>query len=331
MIHLLRLIRFPNLVIIALTMVSVRYGLLETLWKHVIADMLNEGFLVQGIRLHMSGFNFGLLLLSTLLIAAAGYIINDYFDTKTDRINKPEKVVVGRSVKRRVAMALHLSMSAVAFIIAVYIAHRIGNIRLAGIQAFSIAALWFYSTLLKKQFLSGNILIALLAALVPLTVGIYEFASGALPDLELLNVNVSNFGTLLLKRGAMLVAGFALFAFLTNLVRELVKDIEDIEGDLADGCRTLPIVIGETQAKFIAMSIVVFTLIVLSFIQVFIWNFNLFLLFSYLLIAVQLPLLVLLIQLYTANTKIHYSRASLMCKLIIVTGVLSMWAFKFTY
>jgi 4-hydroxybenzoate polyprenyltransferase len=331
MIHLLRLIRFPNLVIIALTMVSVRYGLLETLWKQVIVDMLQEGFLVQGIRLNMGNMNFLLLLSSTLLIAAAGYIINDYFDTKIDRINKPEKVVVGRSIKRRVAMALHLSMSALACMIAVYLAHRTGNIRLAGIQAFSIVALWFYSTILKKQLLSGNILIALLAALVPLTVGIYEFASGALPDLEWLNFNVPNFGTQLLKRGAMLVAGFALFAFLTNLVRELVKDIEDIDGDLANGCRTLPIVVGEIQAKFIAMSIVVFTLIVLSFIQVFIWKFNLIFLFSYLLVAVQLPLLILLIQLYNANTKIHYTRASAICKLIIVTGVLSMWAFKFTY
>ena len=331
MIHLLRLIRFPNLVIIALTMLSVRYALLETLWKQVIGDMLDQGYLVQGIRLHMRTVNFLLLLLSTLLIAAAGYIINDYFDTKTDRINKPDKVVVGRTIKRRVAMALHLSLSAFALLIAIYLAYKTGNMRLAGIQGFSIAALWFYSTLLKKQLLSGNILIALLAAFVPLTVGIFEFSSGALPDLEILNLNVSNYGTLLLKRGAMLIVGFSLFAFLSNLIRELVKDIEDIEGDLADGCRTLPIVVGEIQAKFIAMSVVVFTLIVLSFIQVYLWNFNLHVFFSYLLVLVQLPLLILLILLYTANTKIHYTRASLICKLIIVTGVLSMWVFRFTY
>ena len=92
----LRLIRLPNLIIIALTLCGVRYGLMEPVWRHAIGDMLQQGYMVQGLTLHMSLNDFILLICSIVLIAAAGYIINDYFDTRIDRINKPEQVIVGR-------------------------------------------------------------------------------------------------------------------------------------------------------------------------------------------------------------------------------------------
>lgn len=326
---LFRLVRLPNLIIIAITMLAVRYGLIETLWRKSIADFLEAGYLPQGFGLHMSGFHFTMLLISTLCIAAAGYIINDYFDTKTDRINKPEKVVVGRIISRRMAIILHTALSGIGLLLAAFLCYRMHNLKLLLFQLLSIGALWLYSANLKKQMLSGNILIALLAALVPIMTGVFEFASGSLLSLEIMNLSLEESGSSLLKAGAAMVLGYALFAFLSNLLRELVKDIEDMEGDLEDGCRTLPIVIGETQARFIAMAIAVFAFVMLGIILKYLWQFELNVMVIYLLVAVQLPIVLLILRLWSAQEKSHYTMASLLAKVIIVTGVLSMFVYRF--
>jgi len=279
----------------------------------------------------MSLNDFILLICSIVLIAAAGYIINDYFDTRIDRINKPEQVIVGRVIKRRVAMALHLSLSSLGLLIGIYLSFKVGNWKLSFIHLFSIIALWFYSTHLKKQLLSGNLLISLLAALVPITAGLYEFASGSIINLNILNAYVDGMGNSLLRKGAFLVIGYSAFAFLSNLIREIVKDIEDMDGDQADGAQTLPLAVGETQAKFISISVVVFTIILLAFIQKQLWLNGFASMFWYILFAVQIPFLVLIIQIWRALQKRDYTLASRVCKLVIVTGVLSMFVFRFTY
>ncbi len=331
MISFLRLIRFPNLIILALTMIGVRYGLLETLWMHGIRLLLDQGFMPSGMGLHMSDFAFIGLLISTLFIAAAGYIINDYFDTKADRVNKPEKVFVGRSISRRWALMLHIALSAVGLLLAIYIAWHCGNLKLSIIPLFSVMALWIYSAKLKKQLLAGNLVIAFLAALVPILTGLYEFNSGALLSLEIMNLNAPDTGSTLLKEATVVVMAYALFAFLTNLVREIVKDIEDMDGDEQLGARTLPIVLGETQARFIAMSLVLFSIIVLGIILQYLWIYNITGLFWYLIGAVELPWLLLLGLLWKAQEKKHYSYASLFCKIVIVTGLFSMFVFRWTF
>jgi 4-hydroxybenzoate polyprenyltransferase len=285
----------------------------------------------SGMGLHMSNFAFIGLLISTLFIAAAGYIINDYFDTKADRVNKPEKVFVGRSISRRWALMLHIAMSAVGLLLAIYMAWRCGHLKLSIIPLFSVLALWIYSAKLKKQLLAGNLVIAFLAALVPILIGLYEFNSGALLSLEIMNLNAPDTGSTLLKEATVVVMAYALFAFLTNLVREIVKDIEDMEGDEQLGARTLPIVLGETQARFIAMSLVLFSIIVLGIILQYLWIYNITGLFWYLIGAVELPWLLLLGLLWKAQEKRHYSYASLLCKIVIVTGLFSMFVFRWTF
>lgn len=331
MLDFLRLIRFPNLIIIAFTMYGVRYGIMEPIWQHAISEMLNRGFLVSGLSLHMSSFDFALLNFSIISIAAAGYIINDYFDTKIDRINKPEYVIVGRIVKRRVAMILHISLSFIGLLIGVYLSLKVGNWKLSSIHLFSIIALWFYSTHLKKQLLSGNILISLLVALVPITAGLFEFASGSMVNLQILNKYVDGMGSALLSKGSFLVIGYAVFAFLSNLIREIIKDIEDMEGDQADGAQTLPIVLGETQAKFICISIAVFLIILIGVIEKLLWTSDFSGLFWYLLVAVIIPLILIIIWVSRANQKQHYTFASTLCKLLIVSGIISMFVFRFTF
>ena len=152
------LVRFPNLLIIAFTQYAMRYLLMEPL-------LPSETF-----ELQFGAFQFALLVFSTMLIAAAGYIINDYFDTRADLINKPSRVVVGVSISRKEAMILHMILNIMGVGIGVYLALHIGLPALSLVFVLSTGLLWFYSTNYKKQFLVGNLIVAFLTALVPLMV-----------------------------------------------------------------------------------------------------------------------------------------------------------------
>ena len=239
----LALTRPLNLIIIVLTMVTMRYGLLG-------------GVLAASERhLQMGHLHFALLVLSTVLIAAGGNVINDYFDTRIDRINKPKDVIVGRSVKRRIAMAGHAMLSGVGFLLGLLVAWHAGALRWAAIPAFAIGALWTYSTTFKRRFVLGNGLVAVLTALVPLTVGLYEiqflerhYTAEILGQGFTMDTVHSYFRALWLGIGI-----YTVFAFATTLVRELQKDLADVKGDELDGCRTVPIVLGTRWAKVVVV------------------------------------------------------------------------------
>src|SRR6056297_2955401 len=158
----LSLIRLPNLLIIALTQFAMRYLIVEPL-------LPSPSFTLQFDDLH-----FMLLVMGTIFIAAAGYIINDYFDIRTDRINKPAKVVVGETIDRRTAMILHSLLNILGIGIGVYLSLHIGILALSFIFFFTAGLLWFYSTNYKRQFLIGNLIVAFLTAMVPFIVVLFE-------------------------------------------------------------------------------------------------------------------------------------------------------------
>lgn len=262
----LRLTRPLNLLIIVFTMVAMRYGVIGAFLDVSTAE-LRQGAPDPAVtvfseipgnvfRHAFSALHFWLLVASTVLIAAGGNVINDYFDTRIDRVNKPEAVIVGRTVKRRVAMVGHLVLSGLGLAIGMFVAWRSGALKWALIPAFAVGSLWTYSTTLKRTFLLGNGLVALLSALVPLTVGLYE-----IPAL----VKAYSVATAVDPRAGVerivfhfevlwpWILGYAFFAFLTTLVRELQKDMADIKGDQADGCRTVPIVWGMKWARALAL------------------------------------------------------------------------------
>ena len=263
---LLRLTRPVNLLIIVITMVMMRYGVIGGLLESSIGELLSglEGvqraelvFLGPEPRPQLPFVDFLLLVLSTVLIAAGGNVINDYFDTRIDRINRPDGVIVGRTVKRRVAMAGHLVLSIAGVLLGIVVAWHGGLLRWAAIPLFAMAALWTYSTTFKRRFLIGNGIVALLTALVPVTVGLYEisalreaFAAGGIvetPDGQRFEM-VPLFHEVWYWIGA-----YAAFAFLATLVRELQKDMADVKGDAAEGCRTVPIVMGMKWARALAL------------------------------------------------------------------------------
>ncbi|MEO8762147.1 MAG: geranylgeranylglycerol-phosphate geranylgeranyltransferase [Bacteroidia bacterium] len=307
----IKLIRFDNLIVIALTMLATRYGLMQPILSLQYPDL----------ELQLDTIDFSLLILSTMLIAAAGYIINDYFDVKTDRINKPEKLYIDNGVKRRVAIFIHTIFNVLGFLIAIYVAYKAHAIYLCVIQFLSITALWFYSTHLKRQVLTGNILVSVLSALVVLEVLLYE-----MPLLENKFLqSIQSFTFIYLS-----VFSFALFAFLLSFVREIIKDIEDYKGDFETGCKTMPVVWGIKAAKAIAASLISNTVLLLVFIFYKLYKQHFSILLIYLFLFVFIPLVVLIWKLYKAQQKEQYHQLSKWVKYIMLFGVLATVLIYFT-
>ena len=312
MISFLRLIRFPNLLLIALVQYLVRYCLIGSMVRF------------SELKLQMSNFDFFLLSLSTVMIAAAGYIINDYFDTRIDSVNKPGKVIVGRTIKRRFAMGAHILISFLAICIGFYLALKVGMYKLGFIHVLSAGFLWFYSTDFKKQLVLGNLVVAMLAALVPLIVGLYEIPLLIKRYHDILVESSANFNFIF-----YFVAAYSGFSFLTTFVREVVKDMEDFIGDKEFGRNTIPIALGIKAAKGISILLILLMMALLAFPQYEQWISGDKISFYYFLIFIQLPFGFLAYKIYKADKVKDYSFASRVCKAIMYFGICYTLVFYF--
>ncbi len=292
---------------IALTQYLLRYCILQkVLASHHLTLGLNDSL-------------FSLLVLSTVLIAAAGYIINDYFDVKTDMINHPDTVVVDRIIRRRWAIILHLVFTFLGLLLGVFCALKTGFLRLAIFHIVAAILLWFYSTNFKKQLLIGNIVVSLLTASVSFIPFVYEI--GVMQHLHT-NFNAENKAVIF--SGLKIIFIFALFAFITSMAREIIKDMEDFKGDKATGGYTMPIYWGIPASKLTAFFLIVITNILLLFVV-----YNTFkayrTVFStdtiYILVVLVLPLIILLILILKAKEPRQFKNASLLLKFIMLMGL----------
>jgi len=252
-----------------------------------------------------------LLVLSTVSVAAAGYMINDYFDVGLDHINKPGRVIVGRWIRRRTVILIHSILNTAGFLLGFYVGYRSGNFWLGTIPFFSSVSLWVYSTRFKKRFLFGNLLVSFLTALVVLIIGCYELSANALPAAARSKIIILMF----------LYGGFA---FLVSFIREMVKDIEDRRGDYYHGAKTMPIVIGVRNTKWVAGAITILTMILLGRQELLHYASDTFYAMLYLDIFVQLPLLFVLILLINAKTKKQYHHISNLLKFVMLAGICSL-------
>lgn len=312
-VQFLRLTRPLNLLIIALTMVLMRYFVLRPLVE------------VNGFELQLSFLQFLTLVVSTVLIAAAGNIINDYFDQRTDRVNKPNDIIVGVHVKRRVAMFLHQFFNLIGLAMAAYLAYSIGMWKLSIVSFFAAATLWFYSVQFKRDLIIGNFLIALLAGLVPILVGIYEipllietYGEEVVQYFQI--QRPSEDPSLYFKLLFYFILGYAVFAFALNLIRELQKDMADVKGDARIGARTVPLVYGIKNAKKVTAVLIVATIIALIILQQKVVNDPYSL--TYMLAAVILPLLAGLWVNHRAVKRPQFVKAGNFMKLAMLGGLL---------
>jgi len=241
----LKAIRSQNLFIIALVMYCLRWFILKPLTE------LHE------LKLQLSELDFGVLVLSVVLVAAAGNIINDYFDLKIDRYNKPDKILIGKHVKRRIAMMSHIVMNIIAVVLAAYVSYKIGVIELTLIHVIWISSLWFYSTNFKRKFLWGNIIIAFCTGLVPFSIALFEIPPLVANNQDFLAEYPQAYPYFKGVVYSILYwcLGFGVFAFLMTLAREMTKDIIDKDGDEIYGCKTLPVVLGIKKTALIIVAI----------------------------------------------------------------------------
>lgn len=243
----LRLIRPINLLIIVLTMFGTVFYL-----SHI---QLFKGF-------YFNQLDFWLLTLSTVMIAAAGNIINDYFDVKADRINRPEKLIITKHIKRRWAIVSHWMLNAIAFMIGIYLSIQYSTFSFVFIHLISINLLWFYSMFLKRKAFIGNLIIAFLTSLIPILALIFMYFSPGQHN-QFVDPSAIN-GILDVDFGIVHLMAF--FAFTQNLAREIVKDVQDIEGDKLIFVRSLPMIIGKRSSLLIAAGILLLLPIFLAFI-----------------------------------------------------------------
>jgi len=298
LIDFFRLIRFKNLLIIALSQYLVRYAL--------IIPMTDSRSL--------SDLQFFYLVLSTLFIAAAGYIINDYFDTQVDRLNE-RKVIIDNTIKRREAILLHFVLSGIGVFLGFYLGWRVGITNLGFINLFSSTALWFYSTNMKKAYLSGNIIISLLAALTLFIVPMYDIIPNPAVNGE---------------SAFYLICFYSIFAFVTTFIREIVKDFEDQFGDSKMGYNTFAIVSAKT-AKITVQIISVLLITIIGWISYLQITYDELYAAIYVLLSIELPLVYFFIKLRTASDKKTYNQLSQLIKLIMLTGTLSILVFTLLF
>lgn len=316
----LKLVRFKNLLMIAATQYLMRYAVIIPILKY-------EGFEAQ-----FSHLSFLLLVLTTVFLAAAGYVINDYFDTQTDILNRPESVIVGKTVKRQSAMILHVALNIAALIMAFYISWQIGIWKLSYIYLLITGLLWLYSASFKRRFLVGNLIVAFLTGMVPLLTVLYEIPPLNREYGEVLLVLNKDFMVLFYW-----IAGFSVFAFLSNLIREIIKDTEDFEGDKAYGRRSLPIVSGISVTKTVVVSLIGASVVLLVLVWVFFIRIKLNLpvlqIISglYLTVAVVLPFAWLALKTLKAKSKSDWTYAGNLAKLIMLFGILFALIIRFSY
>jgi 4-hydroxybenzoate polyprenyltransferase len=309
----LKLIRWPNLLIVALTMILMRYAVIEPVISK-ISVVLNGGTGVAiPLTLKFPWYDFLILIIATLFITAGGYVINDYFDIKTDLINRGE-VIVGTKIPRRQAMKWHNILNIAGVAAGFYISWKAGYFWMGILFLIVSGLLYFYSASYKRQFLIGNLVVALLTAMVPMLVVFYEWP--ALYRYCALNVLVPP------PLGIVFywVGGFALFAFLTTLTREIIKDIEDFEGDIAYGRNTIPVVTGIMTSKIISVILILITIALLYTV----WNYFLHdkITLIYISCTVVLPMLYVIYQLIMSQGKRELHSASRLMKIIQIAGVL---------
>ncbi len=310
--YILRLIRWQNLLIVILTMVLMRYALVETLAGGIYVILTEgPGEPVQ-MTLRFPWYDFMILVFATVCITAGGYVINDYFDIRTDLINRGE-VIIGTRIPRRKAILWHSILNISGVTAGFYVSARAGYFWFGTIFLLISGLLYFYSASYKRQFLIGNLLVAILTALVPVLAvlfewtGLYRYYSvhaSDLPDLKFL---------------FCWVGGFALFAFLTTFIREIIKDTEDFEGDAAYGRNTLPVVAGIPVSKFISVSLIIITITLLFLAWMLFINDMITLI--YLSLAIVLPLIIVIYRLLSGKNRKEFHAASGLIKLVMLAGI----------
>ena len=309
----LRLIRWKNLLIVFFTQLLA--------WACVLLPMKQY----TDTPLLLTPFNLLCLALSTVLIAAAGYIINDYFDIKIDIINRPEKMILEKSIPRKWGIILHTLLNLIGLALAAYVARQAGHYEWLALQLCCTILLWFYSASFKRQFITGNVVVALLTALTILTLMVYEPAMHPYITQNYFLQTPQKW----IINPVWVLGVYTYFAFMLTWMREIVKDMEDFKGDAEEGCVTMPIKIGLLKSARFAQLLGILAITPLIIGSIKLCNKEWWTLGIYMIVAVLVPLALWIITVNNKATKDHYAKASRNLKFIMLTGIGSLLIYYF--
>ncbi|WP_121342249.1 geranylgeranylglycerol-phosphate geranylgeranyltransferase [Flavobacterium sp. 120] len=292
----LKLIRYQNLLMLAFMQLIFRYVF----------------FKFQNIPLALADWQYGLLVLSTIFIAAGGYVINNIFDQNTDTINKPNNVIVGKTISETNAYNIYIGLTVTGVAIGFYLSNVIVKPGFASIFILIAATLYLYATSLKQMMIIGNVIVALLLSFSVIIIGIFDL----FPTIH--EGNQQQLGVVF-----SILLDYALFTFFLNFMREIVKDLEDVDGDYNQGMNTLPIAIGKSRTAKIVFGL---SFIPILFMVYYINKYLLELVFTtvYLLLFVVGPLFYFTVKIWTAKSKKEFHALSLLLKWILLFGILSV-------
>lgn len=303
----MRLVRWSNLLFLG--------ALIWLMEKWVATPILNEAAFGE----QLPGWIVLLIMLATVLIAAGGYVINDYFDVKIDRINRPDEVIVTRTISKPAAMRLSLGLSGTGIVCGIIAAWVLRSMTIGMIFVIVPGLLWFYSSSYKRLLMVGNLTIALLAGLTPLIVGMANVAI-----LQLRYESILPYTTLEHDMYAWL-GGFALFAFLLTWIREIVKDLQDQMGDRELECHSMPVVWGETWTKVFVTMLMVSTIAIIGHLWWHVLPFEtswMSLSTRYIVLGVVIPILCSIWLLWSAKIPSDYKTCQQMVKFTMLLGML---------
>ena len=290
---------------IALIVLTVRYA--------IVLPFLQAAGVIEPV----STMSLVLFLISILATAAAGNIINDIADIEIDRINKPQKMIVGEKVTVETARKAYFALVSVAVITALLLSYQSKSFNLFIVIGMVNGLLWFYAQRYKRQFVIGNVVVAFLGGLLVLVAGLF--------DLFFLMKEPISWAkaTTVMQMMLEVVAVYAVFAFFVSLIRELVKDMEDIKGDEKTGCRTIPVVLGISVSTYLVWTLQVVLLAMIGWWQLKLFTDGAVAAFGFLFITDSL-LVLSGIQLLGSPKKRELSIVSVLLKLVMLTGILSI-------
>jgi len=270
-----------------------------------------------GVAMALNDFGFILLLVATLCIAAAGNIVNDIYDVETDMVNKPNQVIVGKTISEKTANTLFIVLNILGVGIGFYVSNLVGKNGFFAIFVIISALLYVYASYLKQILIIGNLVISILVSLSILIVGLFDLLPVLTPENQATQLAVFK-----------IILDYALFAFLINLVREIAKDIEDINGDYKVGMNTLPIAIGRERATNVLFVTSLVPIVAVVYYMVT-YLYKQPVAVVYFLMFIVAPLIYVAIKSFNAESKKHYHHISNMLKLVMLFGMLSLLIYRF--
>ena len=292
-----KLIRWKNLLLIVFIFFVFKFLVFKTF--HLDTNLSISYFII--------------LLLSVLCITAAGYIVNDIFDIKSDSINKPDKLIVSKKITIEKAKQWYKITNVIGIFLGVLFCLKINKPTYSFVFISCALLLYFYSKKIKSTPLLGNILVSILTSVSVLI----------LPLFDINFIAVYNNQPIVIQ----LIVAVSIFAFCLNLIRELVKDIEDVNGDYSLNMKTLPILIGVRRTRKIAL---IFTIIPILLLIYIVFKYSAIYKFSvlYLLLFVLIPLFYFAVRLKSAKNKTEFHTLSFGLKIIMFLGINSLIIFS---